>query len=118
MNDEHFIKNVDIKSEPKDFELFSSYDKNNTELIQEIKLENTSDADRYSKINIKHQAVEIKEEHTNSVCENSCNQSLNEDQSILKTIEFVNVKAEHNYDFETKESSLDNIIDPVAAKDG
>lgn len=43
---------------------------------------------------------------------------MNIDQSNVNTIEFVNIKMEQKVNYDTEESSLDNITDPGATEDG
>lgn len=62
--------------------------------------------------------VKTKEENSNFCSENSCNQSLDSDQSNVNTIELVNVKVEPEDDFNMEERSFNNIIHPITTKDG
>lgn len=121
MNNEHSTYDVTIKCEPKDV-ISPSQIKNNIEFvqIQDTKAENTCFAVEYlgSKYNMIDHAAELKKENTDFNLENSCHQSLNNDQSNDNTIEFVNVKVESKDDFDAEENSLDNNVDPIATKDG
>lgn len=118
MNNEHYIKDTDIKSETVNDEKSRSQHKNNTELvqIQDIKVENTCDGYMDTENNTIHHAV-VKED-INFGTENSFNLNLNIDENQVNTIEFVSIKTETKHHFETEESSLDHNFDPIPTKDG